>query len=53
MISRGANFVEICYCLNKKNICLVVPREEAYRIRKQLDKLNGTIYKFEPRGNLC
>jgi hypothetical protein len=40
--------VSICYEIKRKRRCEILNKDEAYRLRKLIEQLNGTIYWFQP-----
>ncbi len=40
--------VSLCYQLNKERSCVYVNKENAYKLRKEIEAQNGTIYWFQP-----
>jgi len=40
--------VSLCYQLNKERKCVYVNKESAYKLRKEIEAQNGTIYWFQP-----
>jgi hypothetical protein len=40
--------VSLCYQLNKERRCVCVNKEMAYKLRKEIEAQNGTIYWFQP-----
>lgn len=50
MISKegGAPFVSICYFFNGRHTCEILPRKQAYILKKSVTSLGGTIYWFNP-----
>jgi len=50
VISRegGATFVSICYFLDGRHKCEVLPRKQAYLLKKYVTSLGATIYWFNP-----
>lgn len=40
--------VNICYEINNKRKCATLSKEEAYMLKKQVLKMKGTVYWFDP-----
>ena len=40
--------VSLCYQLNKERRCVCINKEIAYKLRKEIEAQNGTIYWFQP-----
>jgi hypothetical protein len=40
--------VSLCYQLNKERSCVHINKESAYKLRKEIEAQNGTIYWFQP-----
>ena len=49
VLSRGAAYVYICFCINQIHKCQILCRDDAYRLRRIIeDELGGTVYQFTP-----
>ena len=48
MHSKGARYVSVCYVLEGKRKCEILPRIEAYALRRFIESREGTIYWFNP-----
>jgi hypothetical protein len=48
MISRGSEYVTVCYYIHGANVCQTVRREDAYKLRQYVKEQNGTVYHFNP-----
>lgn len=48
MKNSGAKFVSICYYLHKTHKCEILPKQQAYSLKKRVNSLGGTVYWFNP-----